>query len=425
MAEEWRWREPSSIFAALAATRRGALPGGLALLGLLLVGTGSLAPGPPASAVSPGTAHFTGTSFTMQENGGATSVFAARSGGTDGAISATCTVSGGTATAGSDFVLLNQGPLTWIAGNTSTLPCSVAPVNDNFPEGDETIVLTIAGDVSAPTSATITIIDDDSANAIVGFSSPSYSTGNTDSQEVQLIREGNPAVSFTVSWYYFSEMAPSTTFGPFTLSWSAGEIFKRVTVPAIGANSPDYLRRVTAVLANPGAGAVLSAYPRTTVSFPGTGPFNLTPSIRMLTPSSGPAAGGTSVNINGFNLNGATSVSFGGSPCAITARFADVSLTCLTSSHSAGRVDVIVTTPAGVSSPAGTADDFEYFGIQPPTSTPTNSPTQSPNGGGAPTAFPPTSTPIGPTPVPTSSPGTSERLPYRLAPMTIVSDGWY
>ncbi|WP_181804146.1 IPT/TIG domain-containing protein [Streptomyces shenzhenensis] len=71
------------------------------------------------------------------------------------------------------------------------------------------------------------------------------------------------------------------------------------------------------------------------------------PSITSLVPSSGAAAGGTTVVINGTNLSGATLVLFGASPGAIT-NVTPTQVTVITPAGS-GTVNVTVTTPGGVS----------------------------------------------------------------------------
>ncbi len=72
------------------------------------------------------------------------------------------------------------------------------------------------------------------------------------------------------------------------------------------------------------------------------------PALLSVSPDSGPITGGTPVTINGVNLAGVTSVSFGDTPvsigsCSISAN----QVTCPTPAHDAAVVDVSVTTPAG------------------------------------------------------------------------------
>ena len=71
-----------------------------------------------------------------------------------------------------------------------------------------------------------------------------------------------------------------------------------------------------------------------------------TPLILIVSPSSGPVAGGTTVEISGTNLTGTTSVTFGG--VAATGLVVDGGeITCVTPPGTAGAVAVVVTTPFG------------------------------------------------------------------------------
>ena len=82
------------------------------------------------------------------------------------------------------------------------------------------------------------------------------------------------------------------------------------------------------------------------------------PSVTKVEPSSGPAAGGTSVNITGTNLTGATAVKFGSSNAASFTVNSAASVTAV-SPAGTGTVDVTVTTPEGTSA-TSPADRFSY-----------------------------------------------------------------
>ena len=82
------------------------------------------------------------------------------------------------------------------------------------------------------------------------------------------------------------------------------------------------------------------------------------PAVTAINPSTGPAAGGTSVVITGSDFTGATAVKFG---TAAAASFTVNSATQVTATSPAGSgaVDVTVTTSAGTSA-AVAADKFTY-----------------------------------------------------------------
>jgi serine/threonine protein kinase len=82
------------------------------------------------------------------------------------------------------------------------------------------------------------------------------------------------------------------------------------------------------------------------------------PIVLEISPSSGPAGGGTSVTITGTNLSNATGVSFGGSGGRITAD-SSTQITA-TSPSGSGTVDITVTT-AGGTSVTTNGDRFTYI----------------------------------------------------------------
>ncbi len=76
------------------------------------------------------------------------------------------------------------------------------------------------------------------------------------------------------------------------------------------------------------------------------------PTITAISPASGSTAGGTTVTISGTTFIGATSVTIGG----VAAPFAVVNATTITATtgaHTAGVVDVVVTTPGGTATGTG------------------------------------------------------------------------
>ncbi len=82
-----------------------------------------------------------------------------------------------------------------------------------------------------------------------------------------------------------------------------------------------------------------------------------TPTVKKLSPRTGPVAGGTTVTITGTSLSGAE-VAFGSTPAEITSD-SSKSITVVSPSATAGRVDVTVSTPGGTS-PISRRDRFTY-----------------------------------------------------------------
>jgi hypothetical protein len=77
------------------------------------------------------------------------------------------------------------------------------------------------------------------------------------------------------------------------------------------------------------------------------------PTISAISPATGPAGGGTAVQVLGTGLDCASSVLFGGTAATILSK-APGAITITTPAHAAGLVNVSVTTPAGTATrPAG------------------------------------------------------------------------
>ena len=90
---------------------------------------------------------------------------------------------------------------------------------------------------------------------------------------------------------------------------------------------------------------------------------NILATISSLGPTSGPAAGNTTVTINGSHFAGATKVTFGATEGAIVS-VADSQITATTAIESAGTVDVLITTPSGTSTAAPPDDQFTFVAYQ-------------------------------------------------------------
>lgn len=105
------------------------------------------------------------------------------------------------------------------------------------------------------------------------------------------------------------------------------------------------------------------------------------PVVTGVSPSSGPIAGGTSVTLTGTGFSGATAVAFGTGGASGTALTVvdDSHITVVSPAHSAGQVNVFVTTPVGTSA-AVAADRFTY--LPPPPVVSSVSPSSGPAAGG-------------------------------------------
>lgn len=82
------------------------------------------------------------------------------------------------------------------------------------------------------------------------------------------------------------------------------------------------------------------------------------PTVTSISPTTGPIAGGTVVTITGTGFTGATSVTFGGTAAVFSVTNA-TTISATAPAHTAGTVDVLVTTPSGTSANTA-ADNFIY-----------------------------------------------------------------
>jgi IPT/TIG domain len=84
-----------------------------------------------------------------------------------------------------------------------------------------------------------------------------------------------------------------------------------------------------------------------------------TPTVKKIVPKKGATSGGTSVTITGTGFSGATAVRFGGTAASSFEVKSATSITAVSPAHSAGTIDVTVTTPGGTSA-AVSKDRFKY-----------------------------------------------------------------
>jgi hypothetical protein len=82
------------------------------------------------------------------------------------------------------------------------------------------------------------------------------------------------------------------------------------------------------------------------------------PTVKSISPEHGPLAGGTTVEIDGKNLGGVSSVLFGGTPSPLVTPVSQTEVRAVTPPGT-GTVDTTVTTPSGTSV-TGPSDEFTY-----------------------------------------------------------------
>lgn len=237
-----------------------------------------------------GTFRFTTNAFSVNENQNNVTVTVVRVGGADGSVSVNYAVTGNSATAGSDFEAIN-GTLSFSNKETSKT-FSVTIKNDSTSEGNEAATVTLSNvtngaSIGTPSTATLTIVDDEASSA--GSSSSRSSTGgssanakgtmtfaataytfneNVGNATITVVRNGGTSGSVDVNYATSNGTGVSgteynATSG--TLNFASGESSKTFTVQILDDSKVDGGKTLTLTLSNPTGGATLGT-PTSTVT---------------------------------------------------------------------------------------------------------------------------------------------------------------
>ena len=207
----------------------------------------------------------------------------------------------------------------------------------------------LSGTPTTPGTTTVTVIATDNAGFTGGAT---FSWTVTDAVAVTSPGPQTSHVGTSITPVHVTGTDSSPTA---TLTWTASRLPAGLTIaPTTGTitGTPTYAGVVTVtVTASDGAG------------FSGSTSFTWSvvgPVVTAVSPTTGPASGGTKVTVTGTGLAGATSVTFGGVPgTAVKATTKGTKLTVVAPAELPGTVDIIVTTTAGPSL-AVSADRFTY-----------------------------------------------------------------
>ncbi len=273
-----------------------------------------------------------------------------------GAVDVTVTATGGTSPITPDDVF-TYAPIV------SSLSPAFGPA-----AGGTLVTITGSGfthassvDFGANAATSLTVVSDTSINA--------ESPAGTDMVDVTVMTPaGTSAISPDDVFTYAPTVSGLTpAIGPAaggTLVTITGTGFTSATAVDFGTTAAASYTVVdsTSITAESPAGT--DAVDVTVTTAAGTSPtspadvFTYAPTVSGLVPSSGPAAGGTTVTITGTGFNGATAVDFGTTPATSYTVVSSTSIMAA-SPPGADTVDVTVMTAAGTS-PIVTADQFTY-----------------------------------------------------------------
>ncbi len=236
---------------------------------------------PDSATPQPGTLAFTSNTFDVGEGSATAALTVSRTGGSNGAVSVTCTASvepGFTATAGADFTAASV-TLNWADGDNANKICSVPILDDATQEANETFLAELSspsGGASLGTTAgtTVTISDDDGPSiepGTVQFGAASASVDeNGGSVTLTLTRtngaDGAISVSVASGGGSAAAGADYTALSQ-TVNWSDGDSAPKNVVLTINDDSSDEPNETVILsLANATGGATLGAPASATVT---------------------------------------------------------------------------------------------------------------------------------------------------------------
>jgi uncharacterized delta-60 repeat protein/uncharacterized repeat protein (TIGR01451 family) len=204
----------------------------------------------------PGVLTFALDNFTVNESTKFAVITIIRTNGSSGTVSITYSTTNGTAIAGADY-LSTSNTLTFGPGVTNAT-FSVQIINDTIAEDDETVTLQLSNPTGGATigaqTATLTIIDNDTPNGRLNFSSAAYATNeNAGAAIVTVNRSG--ASTGTLKVYYATSNGTAISGTDYvgvtnSLTWNSGDITpKTFTIPLIDNSLVDGKRTINLRLA--------------------------------------------------------------------------------------------------------------------------------------------------------------------------------
>jgi len=205
---------------------------------------------------TPPTVQFNSDSYNVGEGAGAATVIATLSAASTVPVMVDYATSDGTAEAGSDYTAAS-GTLSFAPGQTSQ-SFSVTILDDELDEQDEMLILTLSNPVNvtlgAPSTATLTIVDNDGA-PMVQFSSATYSIGEgAGTATVVATLSSASAVSVTVDYATSdgtAEAGDDYTTASGTLSFAPGQTSQSFAVTILDDELGEPDETLTLALSNP------------------------------------------------------------------------------------------------------------------------------------------------------------------------------
>src|SRR5207244_4269397 len=158
-------------------------------------------------APGPGQLQFSSATYSVAENAGNASLTITRTGGSDGTVTVQVSITGGTATSGTDYTPPANNTLSFGPGVTSQ-NLSIPILDDTLVEGNETVNLALqnvtgGATLVAPTTAVLTITDNDGAAnpGQLQFSAATFSVAeNAGNASITISRTGGSDGTVSVQY---------------------------------------------------------------------------------------------------------------------------------------------------------------------------------------------------------------------------------
>ncbi|WP_242057682.1 Calx-beta domain-containing protein [Nostoc sp. FACHB-87] len=214
----------------------------------------------------PGTLAFNRSTYSVNEDGTPViAVTVVRTGGSDGSVSATISLTNGTANAGQDYN--NQDIVLNFADKETSKIVTIPIINDGVYEANETINLTLTNPTNGATlgsqkTAILTIIDNDAVPGVLAFSQANYSINEdgTPIVAVTVTRTGGSdgTVSAIISLSNGTATNPEDyTSNTVAVNFANGETSKTVNIPIVNDGIFEPSETINLTLTNPTNGATI------------------------------------------------------------------------------------------------------------------------------------------------------------------------
>ncbi len=310
-------------------------------------------------ATPQGTVRFTSATYSTAESA-VLKVLVVRTGGAQGSITVDYTTSDGTAVAGTDYTAKHE-TLTFVNNETSK-SFSITVNNNPLPQGNKTFNITLSnvtnnGTISAPSTAVVTILDNQSSSNSSSVSSGASSSSSVNpagvfnlSATTYMQNEAAGAITITVNRDGGSTGAVTVAYGTSNgtatsgseygsvsgiLSFNAGETTKTFQIPINKNTNVTGNKVFNIIIGSPTGGATLGVTPTATVTVFdnesgtwGSGTVKFVKSTYNVSKSTGyvdvaiqrvgSAAGTTTVNYNTTPMSAAAGVDYAATSGTLT-----------------------------------------------------------------------------------------------------------